>query len=135
MRRGNSNPPRKPREVRLHWEVLADLSKLTGREILWSGEPETTGPWHSEEQALLLVLSEQAYCLIDTDYQNLLNVHNGLTAPRLDELLTPATLHRIGAITDRQRDALDAELSAKEIADREREIQFHRDALARLGAL
>lgn len=104
--RPNSNPPIRPKAVRLDWKLISDPVRLTGKEIIWSGEPHG-GDWHSEEQALLLVLSERQYCVIDTDVGELLRYESPDGTPRLDELLPPRILHEIGVISERQREQME----------------------------
>lgn len=104
--KSNSNPPIQPKAIRLDWKLITDPVRLTGKEILWAGEPEG-GDWHSEDQALLLVLSEKQYCVIDTDVGELLRYESADGTPRLDELLPPRVLHEIGVISERQREQME----------------------------
>lgn len=106
-RKPNSSPPIAPKEIRLHWTLITEPAQLVGKEILWAGSPERAGNWHSEEQALLLVLSEQCFCILDTDWQELLRFGSPHDTPRMDELLSPCMLHALGLITDRQRAQMD----------------------------
>jgi len=99
--------PLAKKDVRLDRTLITDPANLVGKEILWAGEPDG-GDWHSEDQALLLVLSERSYCVIDTDFQELLRYESPDGTPRLDELLPPRVLQEIGAISGRQREQMEA---------------------------
>jgi hypothetical protein len=114
MSKRSKSPSLQKKDVRLDWTLITDPVKLTGKEILWAGEPEG-GEWHSMDQALLLVLSEKHYCVIDTDLQELLRYESPDGTPRLDELLSPRVLQEIGAVSERQREQMEAWNSAQKI--------------------